>query len=85
MAYIENLGSGGKTAPSEPKAKEGPNHATTLDRLKEESSDTAELLTAMGPDLPLGARLYINNCNACHFDDGEGGRKCSRNLPATRP
>ncbi|WP_062014556.1 cytochrome c [Aureimonas sp. AU4] len=33
---------------------------------------TARLLTEAKPDLPLGARLYMDNCNACHFTDGRG-------------
>lgn len=32
---------------------------------------TAALLTA-AEDLPLGARLYLDNCNACHFVRGQG-------------
>lgn len=33
---------------------------------------TAKLLTAASPDMPLGARLYLDNCAACHFVTGKG-------------
>jgi mono/diheme cytochrome c family protein len=33
---------------------------------------TAKLLTAAAPGLPLGARLYLDNCAACHFVTGKG-------------
>lgn len=37
-----------------------------------EISETERLLSAAQPDMPLGARLYLDNCNACHFVDGLG-------------
>lgn len=33
---------------------------------------TAEMLTEAHPDMPLGARLYLDNCAACHFVTGRG-------------
>ncbi|CAM4309625.1 Cytochrome C [Bordetella tumbae] len=33
---------------------------------------TAKMLTAASPDMPLGARLYLDNCAACHFVTGKG-------------
>lgn len=33
---------------------------------------TEALIASADPDMPLGARLYIDNCNACHFADGRG-------------
>ena len=33
---------------------------------------TAKLLTSASPDMPLGARLYLDNCAACHFVSGKG-------------
>jgi len=33
---------------------------------------TTALLTAANPDMPLGARLYLDNCNACHMVNGKG-------------
>lgn len=33
---------------------------------------TAKLLTSASPDMPLGARLYLDNCAACHFVTGKG-------------
>jgi mono/diheme cytochrome c family protein len=33
---------------------------------------TAAMLLAASPDMDLGARLYLDNCNACHFSTGAG-------------
>jgi mono/diheme cytochrome c family protein len=33
---------------------------------------TADLLTSASPDMSLGARLYLDNCAACHFVSGKG-------------
>ncbi len=33
---------------------------------------TASMLSQAAPDMPLGARLYIDNCAACHFVTGKG-------------
>ncbi|WOI58275.1 cytochrome c [Palleronia sp. LCG004] len=33
---------------------------------------TSELLIAAEPDMPLGARLYSDNCLGCHFASGKG-------------
>lgn len=33
---------------------------------------TTALLTQADPDMPLGARLYLDNCNACHLVNGKG-------------
>ncbi|WP_460272367.1 cytochrome c [Celeribacter sp. ULVN23_4] len=33
---------------------------------------TAQMLTEANPDMPLGARLYLDNCSACHFVTGKG-------------
>lgn len=33
---------------------------------------TAALLSSAQPDMPLGARLYLDNCAACHFATGRG-------------
>lgn len=35
-------------------------------------SGTAAMLLAASPDMDLGARLYLDNCNACHFSTGFG-------------
>lgn len=34
--------------------------------------DTAQRLTAAKVDVNSGERLYLDNCNACHFVDGKG-------------
>ncbi|MGP3711028.1 cytochrome c [Brucella sp. RRSP16] len=33
---------------------------------------TTKMLTEASPDMPLGARLYLDNCAACHFVSGRG-------------
>lgn len=33
---------------------------------------TAAMLTEASPDMPLGARLYLDNCAGCHFVTGKG-------------
>lgn len=33
---------------------------------------TAKLLKSASPDMPLGARLHLDNCAACHFVSGKG-------------
>ncbi|MCA0205215.1 MAG: cytochrome c [Proteobacteria bacterium] len=35
-------------------------------------TETEQLLASATPDMDLGARLYLDNCNACHFVDGRG-------------
>lgn len=35
-------------------------------------SDTAQRLTAARVDVNSGERLFLDNCNACHFVDGKG-------------
>ena len=35
-------------------------------------SATAEMLASADPDMPLGARLYMDNCVGCHFATGKG-------------
>lgn len=37
-----------------------------------EGADTARMLTGAQPDMPLGARLYLDNCAQCHFVTGRG-------------
>lgn len=39
----------------------------------ETATATERLLIAAKPGMPLGARLYLDNCAACHFVDGKGG------------
>jgi mono/diheme cytochrome c family protein len=35
-------------------------------------ADTAKMLTEASADMPLGARLYLDNCAQCHFVTGRG-------------
>lgn len=46
---------------------------TTLDASSSnEPTETEKLLASADPSMPLGARLYLDNCNACHFVNGKG-------------
>ena len=35
---------------------------------------TTQQLASASPQLELGARLYLDNCNACHFANGKGAK-----------
>ena len=48
--------------------------APAADARRREPAPTARKLTA-AVDLTLGERLYLDNCNACHFADGRGARE----------
>ncbi len=39
---------------------------------KPEPTDTEKLLASADPKMPLGARLYTDNCAGCHFANGRG-------------
>lgn len=39
---------------------------------QKERTETEKLLTSADPSMPLGPRLYLDNCAGCHFDDGRG-------------
>jgi alcohol dehydrogenase (quinone), cytochrome c subunit len=41
---------------------------------------TTAMLTAASPDMPLGARLYLDNCGACHTVSGRGAPRVFPNL-----
>ncbi len=38
----------------------------------EPATPTQRLLASADPSMPLGARLFLDNCAACHFVDGKG-------------
>lgn len=38
----------------------------------EGQTDTEKLLISANPSMDLGPRLYLDNCNACHFATGRG-------------
>ncbi|WP_312937051.1 cytochrome c [Pseudomonas sp.] len=52
------------------KSLEGKERVVTADKPERNQATTAKLTAAK--DLTLGERLYIDNCNACHFVNGEG-------------
>ena len=39
-----------------------------------QAAPTTEQLDGASPQLALGARLYLDNCNACHFTNGQGAK-----------
>jgi mono/diheme cytochrome c family protein len=39
-------------------------------------------LASASPQLDLGARLYLDNCNACHFTDGHAAKSVFPRLDA---
>lgn len=47
------------------------NDGTAPER-SDDQTETEALIASADPDMPLGARLYIDNCNACHFADARG-------------
>ncbi|MFD1910635.1 c-type cytochrome [Halodurantibacterium flavum] len=66
--YLRHIGSGGPAA-GEPAPLQEPD-VTAFERLAE--NETSVMLTSADPGMSLGARLYLDNCNACHFVDGRG-------------
>lgn len=46
--------------------------STAVSKADEAGEATAKLLKSASPDMPLGARLYLDNCAACHFVSGKG-------------
>ena len=61
--YLKKIGStGGSTAPATPPAAPE----------KAEVTDTEKMLTEAKADMPLGPRLYLDNCGGCHFVNGKG-------------
>ncbi|TPE50942.1 cytochrome c [Amaricoccus solimangrovi] len=74
VAYLRAIGPAG--AGSGAGAAEAPpvgQPIPRVDRLADESAtETERLLSAAEPGMPLGARLYLDNCAACHFVDGKG-------------
>ncbi len=57
-AYLKKIG----TAPAN----------ATANAAKSEVTETETLLTDAKPDMPLGPRLYLDNCAACHIVNGKG-------------
>ncbi|MHC5306023.1 c-type cytochrome [Bartonella sp. LJL80] len=41
-------------------------------QLVRDPQKTTAMLTQANPDMALGARLYMDNCNACHFVNAKG-------------
>ncbi|WP_234685945.1 cytochrome c [Bradyrhizobium monzae] len=43
-------------------------------RIDDRSKRTIALLNSADPSMDLGPRLYLDNCNGCHFTNGKGAR-----------
>ena len=71
VAYLRHIGRDGP-ATDDPDDDAAPETADVraLEGLVE--TETAAMLRSGDPDMPLGARLYIDNCSACHLVDGLG-------------
>lgn len=67
--YLHSLG--GKSAQNRAEPEEDRSVATAF-RLDKASDATSKMLVSADPKMPLGARLYLDNCNACHLSDGRG-------------
>lgn len=66
VAYLRTLGgaqAGDDGEALQPRAAE---------RLEPEAGGTEAALISAEPGMALGPRLYLDNCNACHFVDGRG-------------
>jgi len=50
----------------------GPLNQGVPARDEEGPTDTERLLVSADPSMDLGPRLYLDNCNACHFATGRG-------------
>lgn len=44
------------------------------------TDEATAMLSAAKPDMPLGARLYLDNCGACHTVSGRGAPRVFPNL-----
>lgn len=45
-----------------------------LTALRASAAATTQTLDGASPQLELGARLYLDNCSACHFTNGKGAK-----------
>lgn len=68
VAYLRAIGPAPGTPPSAPKRVVA--RAATFGG--PDATATEKLLASADPAMPLGARLYLDNCGACHFVDGKG-------------
>ncbi|MEF2070158.1 c-type cytochrome [Consotaella aegiceratis] len=66
VAYLRAIGRNG------PAPENAGNEPAQQGGTAREPTDTEKLLVSADPSMDLGARLYLDNCNACHFADGRG-------------
>lgn len=60
-AYVKKIGTGGQDTASSPPSGQ-----------KAEVTETEKMLTEARADMPLGPRLYLDNCGGCHLVNGKG-------------
>lgn len=73
-AYLKHISGGNASAAQETGGQQAaPQDAAVQQRPAVSSpTETERLLASANPDMPLGARLYLDNCAGCHFVDGKG-------------
>ncbi|WP_447554607.1 c-type cytochrome [Vreelandella sp. EE22] len=54
------------------KSLSSPDSERSLEQRRQAGHETETRLTAADVEDDLGARLYLDNCNACHFSNGQG-------------
>ena len=69
--FIKTMDGQAADAAPEKVAVPGP-RSSAIPQADEAGKATAALLKSATPDMPLGARLYLDNCAACHFVSGKG-------------
>lgn len=74
VAYLRAIGPGSSRAsiPEAPSPAPRPS-ARANELASDAATETQRLLASADPSMPAGARLFLDNCAACHFVDGRGG------------
>ncbi len=70
VAYLRHIGTDGPAPEDDADVPDEAEQVRAVDELVENA--TAAMLSTADPDMPLGARLYLDNCSACHMVDGRG-------------
>ncbi|SJZ78716.1 cytochrome c [Consotaella salsifontis] len=72
VAYLRRIGTNGPAPESSAPASSGDKSPAGTPTPATSENDTSKLLASADPGMALGPRLYLDNCNACHFNDGKG-------------
>lgn len=73
VAYLGHIGRAGGGKSEEGIPPENSLRIPTIVGAKR--GDTTEFLACADPAMPLGTRLFLDNCSACHFIDGKGANE----------